>query len=118
MLERELGGADGSPSDEARAASQNFSTRLTDVPEGGAALQGNDVIEGVDPSLTTNKGQSSAGQEMQERGNMRLSIMGGGRSHGNNSKTNTIDSMDLDEVLEDTRSMAESAAVKQVGYSK
>jgi hypothetical protein len=59
-----------------------------------------------------NNGESS-GQEMQERSSMRM--MAGALQKG--EKASTIDSMDLDEVVEDQHAAGESAAVRQFGIS-
>ncbi|KAL3425736.1 ubiquitin interaction motif protein [Phlyctema vagabunda] len=68
------------------------------------------VIVGIDPFQVVN--ESGKGQEMKERGGMRMSMMAGatgGREVENHS-------MDIDQVLEDADSREESAAVKKVGF--
>jgi len=71
-----------------------------------------ELIVGVDPKDIMNNEQSPT-QEMQERSSMRM--MAGALKKG--GKTSTIDSMDLDEVVEDEHAAGESAAVRQFGGS-
>ncbi|EHK99966.1 hypothetical protein M7I_4049 [Glarea lozoyensis 74030] len=66
-----------------------------------------------DPSMIQKNPESGA-QEMEELGGMRLGMMG----PSNGVKSNTIDSMDLDEVLEDQRVAEPSGAVKKVGFAE
>jgi hypothetical protein len=73
--------------------------------------QDHEIIVGVDPKDLDSNGQSS-GQEMQERGSMRMMA---GMSQ---EMSSTIDNMDLDEVMEDENAAGESAAVKHVGFSE
>ncbi|TVY84170.1 hypothetical protein LSUE1_G000958 [Lachnellula suecica] len=68
-----------------------------------------EVIVGIDPKEIMDNGQ-----EMQERSSMRM-LAGATKE---NEKPGTVDSMDLDEVVEDANSAGESAAVKHVGFSK
>jgi hypothetical protein len=70
-----------------------------------------ELIVGVDPKDIMSNGESS-GQEMQERSSMRMMA---GLQKG--EKASTIDSMDLDEVMEDDHAAGESAAVRQFGIS-
>lgn len=79
------------------------------------APNGNDkheVIVGIDPSLLMKNDQYS-GQEMQERTGI---PMLSGRPMSK-EKDATIDSMDLDHVVEDADVVGESAAVKRVGFA-
>lgn len=79
------------------------------------APNGNDnheVVVGIDPSLLMKDNQYS-GQEMQERTGI---PMLSGRPMSK-EKEATIDSMDLDHVVEDTDVREESAAVKRVGFA-
>ncbi|CZR60074.1 uncharacterized protein PAC_09969 [Phialocephala subalpina] len=79
------------------------------------APNGNDkheVIVGIDPSLLM-KQDNYSGQEMQERTGI---PMLSGRPMGK-EKEATIDSMDLDHVVEDADVVGESAAVKRVGFA-
>lgn len=73
--------------------------------------QAQDLIVGVDPSLIMKDGEGS-GQEMKERGGM---PMLSGRKMSQ-AQMNTIDSMDLDQVVEDEHIAEESTAVKRVGF--
>lgn len=73
-------------------------------------LQDHDIIIGIDPK-DIESNEQSAGQEMQERSSMRMMA-------GMSQEKSTIDSMDLDEVIEDERPAGESAAVKHVGFSE
>jgi len=72
-----------------------------------------EIVVGVDPSLIM-KGNDDAGQEMKERGGM---PMLSGRKMSM-QQMNTIDSMDLDQVVEDEHIAEESTAVKRVGFAE
>jgi hypothetical protein len=72
-----------------------------------------EIIVGVDPSLIM-KDNESMGQEMKERGGM---PMLSGRKMSV-AQMGTIDSMDLDQVVEDEHVAEESTAVKQVGFAE
>ena len=93
----------------ARTATQSLATRLTDGPATSNDDNGHEVIVGVDPSLLDTRNNPSHGQEMQERNSMRMLSR---RTNG--EKMSTIDSMDLDQVMEDDNTREESAAVKNV----
>jgi len=74
--------------------------------------QEHEIIVGVDPSLIM-KDNEDIGQEMTERGGMpmlssrKMSV----------AQMSTIDSMDLDQVIEDEHAAEESVAVKRVGFA-
>ncbi|TVY42972.1 hypothetical protein LSUB1_G001284 [Lachnellula subtilissima] len=73
-------------------------------------LQDHEIIIGVEPNdIESNK--QPVGQEMQERSSMMMMA-------GMSQEKSTIDSMDLDEVIEDEHPAGESAAVKRVGFSE
>lgn len=113
VMERELRTTDGASELEgARAASQTLADQLdesrTVTPDG----DDHEVIHGVDPSMLSNDDNPFSGQEMQERSGMpMLSSIAGGEP------VITIDSMDLDQVMEDDNITEESAAVKNVGLA-
>lgn len=76
-------------------------------------LNGNgesEMIIGIDPSLQE---YFPAGQEMQERSSMRM-LSAGSKDGTTNSKP--IDSMDLDQIMEDDNIAQESSAVRHVGF--
>ncbi len=72
-----------------------------------------EIIVGVDPSLIM-KDNEHEGQEMKERGGM---PMLSGRK-ASIQQMSTIDSMDLDQVVEDEHVAKESTAVKRVGFAE
>ncbi|PMD43684.1 hypothetical protein L207DRAFT_510194 [Hyaloscypha variabilis F] len=72
-----------------------------------------EIIVGVDPSLIM-KDNEHEGQEMKERGGM---PMLSGRK-ASMQQMSTIDSMDLDQVVEDEHVAEESTAVKRVGFAE
>ena len=119
VKERELRSSDESSDfDAARAASQNLANHLSDrsmtiTPNGS---EGHEVIEGVDPTMLSNYDTPFlSGQEMQERSGM---PMLSGRAGGGVVQANTIDCMDLDQVMEDGNVTEESATVKHVGITE
>ncbi|KUJ11698.1 uncharacterized protein LY89DRAFT_786579 [Mollisia scopiformis] len=102
ISEREVRTSDGSPDWDAGPSNDSF------APNGKQ-----EVIMGIDPSLLTkDHNDHEAGQEMQERSSM---PMLSGRPL-TKEKASTIDSMDLDQVVEDMNVKEESAAVKHVGF--
>ena len=108
-MERELRSTEG-VSDLAgvRAASEHLADR---VDESRTVTPGEiepEVIHGVDPTLFGNDDSPFSVQEMQERSGIPMLA---GRAGG---ETSTIDSMDLDQVMEDENRTEESAAVKHV----
>jgi hypothetical protein len=98
----------------ARSASQSFATSMQNGAPNSTDRQDGNVIIGVDPVMLQKVPESST-REMKELGGMRLGMMAGA---GTNTKTSTIDSMDLDEVLEDQRVVEPSGAVKRVGFAE
>lgn len=62
---------------------------------------------GVDP-------YSNKGQEMRERGTLRMAS--GSQTHSTQSSS-TLDHMDLDEVIEDNNVAVESKAVRRVDFA-
>lgn len=109
LLERELGGNGEASYDGARLASRSLATRLSDDVDGSNNGTAKNIIVGMDPSL-----QNGRSQEMQERGNMGLSFIG----KSNQVKSTTIDSMDLNDIMEDSHVAEESGAVKRVGFAE
>lgn len=75
---------------------------------GSKSPDGHDVIMGIEPPNLETPPQT---QEMQERGGMPM------LSRGSMAQTSTLDSMDLDQVMEDDSVAGESAAVKRVGFA-
>jgi len=71
-----------------------------------------EMIVGVDPSLIM-KDNEDVGQEMKERGGMPM-LQGRKMSM---QQIGTIDSMDLDQVVEDEHVAEESTAVRRVGFT-
>lgn len=71
-----------------------------------------EIIVGVDPSLIM-RDNEDVGQEMQERGAM---PMLSGRKMSM-QQMSTVDSMDLDQVVEDENVAEESTAVKGIGFA-
>jgi len=71
------------------------------------------ITTGVDPSELMKNGEDRQGQEMQERNG--LSLLS--RPVSNTTRSSTIDSMDLDQVVEDENVSKESEAVKHVGFT-
>ena len=67
-----------------------------------------EIIHGVDPTLLGNDDSPFSGREMQERSDMPI------LSSKANDDSTTIDTMDLDQVMEDEITTEESAAVKHV----
>ena len=117
VVERELRSSDESGSgsgaglDDAKAASQNSASHVDGSNE-------EEVIVGIDPSMLSNDYQPPPipprqPQEMQERSGMPM--LTGMQTNGGGGKKSTIDSMDLDQVLEDADTAAESAALKNLG---
>ncbi|KAH8683014.1 hypothetical protein BGZ60DRAFT_208922 [Tricladium varicosporioides] len=105
MMEREMG-SNNSWTD-TKVASQSLSGRLAnDDPKESKQ----EILVGLDPFQMN--GQSS-GQEMQERPSMPMMAS---LPLGKTTKPMTIDSMDLDEVLEDDKLQEPSPAVKHVGF--
>jgi len=123
--EIELRGSDESEPDwggaHATAASQNKVSRLEDRSITSRGNEFNDVIMGVDPTQLVDTSMpnlidvdnGSGGQEMQERSSLRMLSS---QAKGSTSMMGTIDSMDLDEVMEDADNREESAAVKRIGF--
>lgn len=110
LLERELGGIGEASYDGARSASRSLATPLSDDVDRSNSRT-TDIIVGMDPSL-----QNGPSQEMQERGgNMGLSFIG---KSTNQVKSMTIDSMDLNDIVEDAHVAEESGAVKRVGFAE
>jgi len=72
-----------------------------------------EIIVGVDPSLIM-KGNDDVGPEMKERGG--IPMLSGRKM--SMQQMNTIDSMDLDQVVEDEHIAEESTAVKRVGFAE
>jgi hypothetical protein len=72
-----------------------------------------ELTTGVDPSELMKNGEDRQGQEMQERNG--LSLLS--RPVSNTTRSSTIDSMDLDQVVEDENVSKESEAVKHVGFT-
>ena len=70
-----------------------------------------EIIVGVDPSLIM-KDNEEVGQEMKERGGMPM--LSGRKMSA--AQMDTIDSMDLDQVIEDENVAEESTAVEQMGF--
>ncbi len=88
-------------------AGSRQSVHQADEP-GSKSPDGHDVIMGVEPPTLETPPQT---QEMQERGGMSM------LSRGSMSQTSTLDSMDLDQIMEDDSVAGESAAVKRVGFA-
>jgi len=110
VTERELRGSDETSSiDSAGTVTREMSSMLT----GGET----EMIIGVDPGLLDGEEEMKSGKEMemQERSGIPMLAT---RSIGGSSVmgTSTIDSMDLDQVLQDENVREESAAVKRVGF--
>lgn len=109
-MERELRSTDGaSELEDVSAASQHLADRLDEsrtVTPGGDEPE---VIHGVDPTMFGNGDTPFSGQEMQERGGMPMLS-----SRAGDEPASTIDSMDLDQVIEDENVTEESAAVKNI----
>jgi hypothetical protein len=108
VMERELRSPDAL-SEEGFHAASNPADGLDEsrtVTPGGDEPE---VIHGVDPTLFGNNDGTFSGLEMQERSGMPMlsSRLGG-------EPTGTIDSMDLDQVMEDENTAEASAAVKHV----
>jgi len=76
-------------------------------------VQGQDVIIGVDPTQLIDVETQFTRQEMQERNSLRVLST---RPNGSIQRPATIDSMDMDQIMEDTDTRDESAAVKHVGF--
>ncbi|KAJ5033526.1 uncharacterized protein L3040_008641 [Drepanopeziza brunnea f. sp. 'multigermtubi'] len=74
-----------------------------------------DVIMGFDPSTDTGFESRPTTQEMQERSGI---PMLSAHATGGATKLSTVDSMDLDQVIEDDEVARESAAVKHVGFAE
>jgi hypothetical protein len=89
----------------ARAASQMMADRIDDSRTVTPGDDEHEVIHGVDPML---EDSSFSGQEMQERSNMPM-------LSASSTRAKTIDSMDLDQVVEDEHGAKESAAVRDLG---
>jgi hypothetical protein len=102
IREREL---NGSEMEDARFASQQQLDESRTVTPGGYEPN-HGVIHGVDPTLLGHDDSHLLGQEMQERSGIPMLSGRGGAA--------TIDSMDLDQVIEDEHTAAESAAVRSV----
>ncbi len=81
------------------------------VPTSGK--QDHEIVVGVDPSLIM-RNNEDGGQEMKERGGMPM--LSGRKMSA--AQMSTIDSMDLDQVLEDEHVAEESTAVKRVGFAE
>ncbi|CAG8952025.1 hypothetical protein HYFRA_00000761 [Hymenoscyphus fraxineus] len=113
ILEREMMGNSEMSYDDAHSASRSLADRLTEDIDDSDSHATGDIIVGMDPSMLQNG--TPPGQEMQERGNMRLSLIG---SRSNNIKSSTIDNMDLNDIVEDSHVAEESGAVKRVGFAK
>jgi hypothetical protein len=112
-MERELRSTDGAfELDGTQSASQTLANQLdesrTVTPDG----DDHEIIHGIDPSMLSNVDTPFSGQEMQERSSM---PMLSGRAGG--ELVTTIDSMDLDQVMEDENITEESAAVKNIGLA-
>ncbi|EPE34655.1 hypothetical protein GLAREA_10349 [Glarea lozoyensis ATCC 20868] len=112
MFERDMGENGALSFDGAGPASQTL-TSMGNGTQGSVNRRDDGIILGVDPSMIQKNPESGA-QEMEELGGMRLGMMG----PSNGVKSNTIDSMDLDEVLEDQRVAEPSGAVKKVGFAE
>jgi hypothetical protein len=112
-MERELTSTDGASELEgARLTSQTLADQLDDsrtvTPDGDE----HEIIHGIDPTMLSNDDTPFSGQEMKERSGIpMLSSRAGGEP------VTTIDSMDLDQVVEDDNITEESAAVKNVGLA-
>lgn len=108
VMEKELRSNDGvSEFEEGRTASQQL---IDHLDESRTVTPGEtEVIHGIDPTMLGRDDTPFSGQEMQERtGAPLLSGGAGGES------VSTIDSMDLDQVVDDENVTEESAAVKHV----
>ena len=92
----------------ARVASQHLVDQLDEsrTVTPGVDEPDHEIIHGVDPNLLGNDDSPFSGQEMQERSGIPMLSGRGGAS--------TIDSMDLDQVMEDEHTAGESAAVRSV----
>ena len=112
-MERELRSTDGaSELDGACAASQALADQLDNSRTVTPDVDEHEVIHGIDPAMLDNNDMPFSRQEMQERSGMpMLSSRAGGEP------VTTIDSMDLDQVMEDENTTEESAAVKNVGLA-
>ena len=112
-MERELRSTDGASELEgARAASQTLADQLDDSRTVTPDIDEHEVIHGIDPIMLKDGDTPFSGQEMQERSGIpMLSSRAGGEP------ATTIDSMDLDQVMEDEHTTEESAAVKNVGLA-
>ena len=101
------------------SANQSLATHLSNRPAATAGEEEDDtnhdddgvheLVVGVDPSLLDDdRKEPCAGQEMQERSNMRM------LSSRKTGESDPVDSMDMDQVMEDDSIREESAAVKNV----
>jgi hypothetical protein len=104
VSEREIQNSDGSTGWEAGPSNGTLS------PHGSPKAR-NEVIVGIDPSLLT-KDPEAEMKEMQERSSIPMLTS----RPLTKEKASTIDSMDLDQVVEDATVMEESSAVKHVGF--
>jgi hypothetical protein len=112
-MEQELRSTDSASELEgARAASQALADQLDDSRTVTPAVDEREVIHGIDPAMLNNDDMPFSGQEMQER-----SVMPMLSSRAGGEPVTTIDSMDLDQVMEDENTTEESAAVKNVGLA-
>lgn len=73
------------------------------------------MIIGKDPSMNAIPDGSNTGPEMQERSGARMLSS---RPKMSVERLTTIDSMDLDQIVEDDNVAEESTAVKRVGFSE
>lgn len=120
MAESHLGGSDGADWRSRRALFRPLTSRIPDRSVTPKQNEGHEVIIGVDPfQIIENDGHDGhdehqfVGQEMQERSS--LPILS---SHAKDTQQSiTMDSMDVDEVMQDADVREESVAVKHVGFS-
>lgn len=108
VTEKELRGSDDSTNADGHLGSGGIMEDV--VPTNGTQ---HEIIAGVNPSLIM-KDNENMGQEMKERGGM---PMLSGRKMSV-AQMETIDSMDLDQVVEDEHVAEESTAVQQVGFAE
>jgi len=110
VTERELRGSDETSSiDSAGTVTREMSSMLT----GGET----EMIIGVDPGLLDGEEEMKSGKEMEMQERSGIPMLATRSIRGSSVMgTSTIDSMDLDQVLQDENVREESAAVKRVGF--
>jgi len=85
---------------------------MEDVVSGDSEKE-HEIVVGVDPSLIMKDGDGEMGQEMQDRGGMPMLA-----ARKMSVQMGTVDSMDLDQVVEDENVAVESTAVNRVKFAE